>query len=173
MRGMDMGSATELGPAASFGGAWIAMMAAMMLPGAAPVTLRRARAHGRVARFVAAYLAVWAAVGVAVYAAYIPHGAFAAGAVTVAAGLYELTSLKRRCRERCREETRSGLALGVHCVGASIGLMAMFVALGVMSVAWMVVVAVVVLAQKLFPPSASIDVPVALAIVVLGLIVAA
>jgi predicted metal-binding membrane protein len=87
-------------------------------------------------------------------------------------GLYELTSLKRQCRERCREETRSGLALGVHCVGASIGLMAMFVALGVMSVAWMVVVAVVVLAQKLLPPRASIDVPLALAIVVLGLIIA-
>jgi predicted metal-binding membrane protein len=60
----------------------------------------------------------------------------------------------------------------VHCVGASIGLMAVFVALGVMSAAWMAVVAVLVAAQKLLPPRASIDVPLALAIVVLGLIVA-
>jgi predicted metal-binding membrane protein len=172
MDGMDMGYATELGSATSFAGVWIAMMAAMMLPGSAPVTVRRARAEGRVALFVASYLAVWAAVGIAVYAVYGPHSALAAGAVTVAAGLYELTPLKRRCRERCREDTGSGLALGVHCVGASIGLMAMFVALGVMSVAWMVVVAIVVLAQKLLPPRASIDVPLALAIVVLGLIIA-
>ena len=50
--------------------------------------------------------------------------------------------------------------------------MAMFVALGVMSLAWMTVVTVVVLAQKLVPPRASIDVPLALAIVTLGLIVA-
>jgi predicted metal-binding membrane protein len=93
----------------------------------------------------------------------------AAMMLTVAAGLYELTPLKRRCRERCREETASGLALGVHCVGASVGLMAMFVALGVMNVAWMIVVAGVVLAQKLLPPRAAIDVPLALAIVGLGL----
>jgi predicted metal-binding membrane protein len=167
MDGMDMGSATELGPAGSFAIAWIAMMAAMMLPGAVPAASRAAR----VAPFLATYLAVWAAVGAAVYAAYEPHGALAAGAETVVAGLYELTPLKRRCRERCRED-RSGLAFGVHCVGASIGLMAMFVALGVMSVAWMAIVAALVAAQKLLPPKASFDVPLALAIVGLGLIVA-
>jgi predicted metal-binding membrane protein len=167
MDGMDMGYATELGSAASFAGVWIAMMAAMMLPGAAQATVRVAG----VARFVVTYLVLWAAVGVAVYAVYEPHGALAAGVVTVAAGLYELTPLKRRCRERCRED-RSGLAFGVHCIGASIGLMAMFVALGVMSVAWMAIVAVLVAAQKLLAPKASIDVPLALAIVALGLIVA-
>jgi predicted metal-binding membrane protein len=171
MDGMDMGYATELGSAASFAGVWIAMMAAMMLPGAAPAAVRVARSDGRVTPFLGSYLAVWAAVGVAVYVVYHPHGALAAGAVTVAAGLYELTPLKRRCRERCRED-RSGLEFGVHCVGASIGLMAVFVALGVMSAAWMAVVAVLVAAQKLLPPRASIDVPLALAIVVLGLIVA-
>jgi predicted metal-binding membrane protein len=167
MNGMDMGSATELGPAGSFAGAWLAMMAAMMLPGAVPAASRAARA----VPFLAAYLAVWAAAGVAVYALYRPHGALAAGVVTIAAGLYELTPLKRSCRERCRED-RSGLAFGVHCVGASAGLMAMFVALGVMDVAWMAVVAVLAAAQKLVPPKRSIDVPLALAIVALGLIVA-
>jgi predicted metal-binding membrane protein len=167
MDGMDMGYATELGSAGSFAVLWISMMAAMMLPGAAQATARVAR----VVPFVATYLAVWAAVGVAVYALYEPHGAAAAGVVTVAAGLYELTPLKRRCRERCRED-RSGLAFGVHCVGASIGLMAVFVALGVMNVAWMAVVAVLVAAQKLLAPRTSIDVPLALAIVALGLIVA-
>jgi predicted metal-binding membrane protein len=168
MDGMDMGYATELGPVTSFALAWVAMMAAMMLPGAAPLALRRPRAGV----FLAAYLAVWCAAGLAVYLVYAPHGALAAGLVTVAAGLYELTPLKRHCRERCREETRSGLRLGAHCVGASAGLMAMFVALGVMSVAWMAVVTAVVLGQKLLPPRASIDVPLALGIVALGLTIA-
>jgi predicted metal-binding membrane protein len=172
MDGMDMGYATELGSATSFAVAWTAMMAAMMLPGAAPLALRRAAIRGHVVVFLASYLAVWCAVGVVVYVAYAPHGALAAGVVTVAAGVYELTPLKRRCRKRCREEIRSGLRLGAYCVGASIGLMAMFVALGVMSIAWMAVVAAVVLAQKLLSPSAVIDVPLALAIVLIGLIVA-
>jgi predicted metal-binding membrane protein len=172
MDGMDMGYATELGSAGSFAGIWVAMMAAMMLPGAAPAAVRVARSDGSVALFVGTYLTVWAAVGVAVYAVYHPHGALAAGALTVAAGLYELTPLKRRCRERCRAHVRSGLDFGRHCVGSSIGLMAIFVALGVMNVAWMAVVTVVVLGQKLLAPRASIDVPLALAIVVLGLIVA-
>ena len=168
MDGMDMGYATELGSAGSFAVAWISMMAAMMLPGAVPAAMRHA---GRVPAFVAGYLAVWAAVGVAVYALYRPHGAVAAGAVTVAAGLYELTPLKRDCRRHCREYVRSGLELGVHCVGSSIGLMAMFVALGVMNVVWMAVVAAVLLIQKLLPPRATIDVPVALTIVGLGILI--
>jgi predicted metal-binding membrane protein len=45
-------------------------------------------------------------------------------------------------------------------------------ALGVMNVAWMAAVAGLVLVQKLIPPRASIDVPVALAIVALGIVIA-
>jgi predicted metal-binding membrane protein len=47
--------------------------------------------------------------------------------------------------------------------------MAMLVALGVMSVTWMSVIAILVLAQKLLPPKAVVDVPLALAIVGLGI----
>jgi predicted metal-binding membrane protein len=47
--------------------------------------------------------------------------------------------------------------------------MAMLVALGVMSLTWMSVTAVLVLAQKLLPPKAVIDVPLALAIAGLGI----
>ena len=50
--------------------------------------------------------------------------------------------------------------------------MLMLVALGVMSVTWMSVIAVLVLAQKLLPPRAAIDVPLALAIVGLGILIA-
>ena len=122
--------------------------------------------------FAGSYLAVWALFGLAVYALYEPHGSTVAGALTIAAGLYELTPLKGDCRRRCQETVRSGFQFGICCVGSSVGLMVMLLALGVMSVAWMAVVAVLVLAQKVLPPRASVDVPVALAIVGLGILVA-
>jgi predicted metal-binding membrane protein len=144
----------------------------MMLPAAAPAVLQRAQASGRVRTvppFIGSYLAVWALVGAAVYALYRPHGLIAAGAVTVAAGVYEFTPLKRRFRRRCRDSFRSGFRFGLCCAGSSIGLMLMLVALGAMSVTWMSVIAALVLAQKLLPAKAVIDVPLALAIAGLGI----
>ena len=174
MSGMDMGAATELGSFSFFLAAWVPMMAAMMLPGAVPAVSRFVRTSGRALAaplFAGSYLAVWAFFGLAVYALYEPHGSTAAGALTIAAGLYELTSLKLDCRRRCQETVRSGFQFGVCCVGSSVGLMVMLLALGVMNVAWMAVVAVLVLAQKVLPPRASIDVPVALTIVAVGILV--
>jgi predicted metal-binding membrane protein len=168
--GMDMGVATELGSFESFIGYWVPMMTAMMLPGVAPAVLR----HGRVQSmplFVGSYLAVWTLVGLAVYAVYRPHGSFAAGALTVTAGLYELTWFKRACRRRCQGKVRSGFEFGLACVSSSIGLMLMVVALGVMSITWMSLVGALVLAQKLLPEHRAVDVPVALAIVAIGIAV--
>ena len=173
MNGMDMGVATRLGSFAFFAALWVPMMAAMMLPGAAPAVVRRVRASGRVRTvplFVGSYLAVWALVGVAVYAVYRPHGPVAAGAVTIAAGVYEVTPLKQHFRRHCREAVRSGFGFGLCCAGSSIGLMSMPVALGVMSVTWMTVIAILAGAQKLLPPRAAIDVPLALAIIGLGIL---
>jgi predicted metal-binding membrane protein len=42
MNGMDMAAATQLGSFAFFVTMWLVMMAAMMLPGAAPAVLRHA-----------------------------------------------------------------------------------------------------------------------------------
>jgi predicted metal-binding membrane protein len=174
MNGMDMGVATRLGSFAFFLALWVSMMAAMMLPGAAPAVIRRAHASGGVRAvplFVGSYLAVWALVGVAVYALYRPHGPFAAGAVAIAAGVYELTPLKQRFRRRCRDSVRTGFGFGIYCVGSSIGLMVLLVALGIMSVAWMSVVTVLVVAQKMLPPKAAVDVPLALLIVGFGVLI--
>lgn len=174
MTGMDMGVATPLGSFAFFIALWVSMMAAMMLPGAAAAVLRLAHANGRVRAvllFVGSYLAVWTLVGVAVYAVYRPHGSSAAGALVIAAGVYEFTRLKRDCRRRCRESVRSGFEFGLYCVGSSVGLMLMLVALGVMSITWMSVIAVLVLAQKLLPAKPAIDVPAAFAIVGLGILI--
>jgi predicted metal-binding membrane protein len=174
MDGMDMGVATRLGSFGFFVAVWVSMMAAMMLPGAAPAVLRRFHASGRVRAapmFVGSYLAVWTLVGVAMYAVYRPHGSFPAGAAAIAAGVYEFTPLKQHFRRRCRESVGSGFGFGLYCVGSSIGLMLMLVALSVMSVTWMAVIAVLVLAQKLLPAKAAIDAPLALAIVGLGVLI--
>jgi len=178
MHGMDMGVATQLGSFTFFVALWAAMMAAMMLPGLVPAVLRRGRSTGpvrAVVPFVASYLVVWTLVGALLYALYRPHGATTAGLVVIAAGLYELTRLKQHCRRCCRARTRSGggFEFGLYCVGSSIGLMAMLVALGVMSVTWMLVIAALVFAQKLLPARPAIDVPLALAIVALGILIIA
>ena len=174
MKAMDMGGVTGLGSFALFVALWVSMMAAMMLPGAVPAVLRHADASGRVRAvplFVGSYLAVWTSVGVAVYALYRPHGTLTAGALAMVAGVYELTPLKRAFRRYCRGGGHSGFEYGLHCVGSSIGLMLVLVGMGVMSVAWMSVMAVVVLAQKVLPPKVAIDVPVGLAIVGLGILI--
>ncbi len=174
MSGMDMGVATRLGSFAFFVAAWLSMMAAMMLPGATPAIVRHAHAAGRVAvvpLFVGSYLAVWAILGIAVYAVYRPHGPVAAGVIVIAAGIYELTPLKQRFRRRCQESIQSGLEFGLCCAGSTIGLMLMLVALGIMSLTWMCVITVLAIGQKLLPARAVIDIPLALAIVGLGLVI--
>jgi predicted metal-binding membrane protein len=173
MTGMDMGVATRLGSLGFFTAVWVAMMAAMMLPGAAPAVVRAANAGGvrAVPEFAGSYLAVWALAGAVVFAAYRPHGTAAAGAVTIAAGVYELTPLKRRFRRRCRQMAGPGFGFGLRCLGSSAGLMAMLVAVGLMSVTWMAVIAVLVTAQKLLPPRAAVDMPLALAMVALGVLI--
>ena len=175
MAGMDMGTGTTLGSFGFFAGAWVAMMAAMMLPGAVPAATRVVHARPRLHTapvFVASYLAVWALLGVAVYSLYRPHGSLAAGVIVTAAGGYELTPLKRYCRRRCQEATGSGLRFGCWCVGSSIGLMLVLLALGVMNVVWMALVALAVLAQKVLPARAALDIPLALSIVASGIAIA-
>jgi predicted metal-binding membrane protein len=119
MDGMDAGPGTDLGALGWFLGLWVTMMAAMMFPSTAPmasVVARVAagpagaasRAIGATAAFVAGYLAVWTAAGVAAYGAYRAidaagpdalawgsQGPLVAGAAIAAAGAYQLTPLKR------------------------------------------------------------------------------
>ena len=83
----------------------------------------------------------------------------------MAAGIYQLTPLKAACLRHCRSPLhfllggrrgtvgalRAGVGHGGYCVGCCSGLMLALFALGVMSLAWMAVVAVVVLAEKALP----------------------
>jgi predicted metal-binding membrane protein len=189
MQGMDDGPGTHLGGLGWYLGIWVTMMAAMMLPSAAPAAVRIAElARGQgILRFTAGYLAVWTAVGLAAYAffrvatsldigwlAWDEGGAYLAGGVIAAAGIYELTPLKQRFLHRCRAPAgRSGVAYGLDCVGSSVGLMAVLFALGVMSLLWMAVVAGAIFVEKVLPHGLRLSRAIALALIVVGVWVAA
>jgi predicted metal-binding membrane protein len=193
MQGMDAGPGTDLGGLGWYLGIWVTMTAAMMLPSEAPSALLVARLRRGLptSLFLAGYLAVWTAFGLVAYAlfrsvtsfdtgwlAWSEAGPYVAGGAMVAAGVYELTPLKRLCLRRCRyphpdgPAIRSGLANGLHCVGCSGGLMVALFALGVMSVFWMVVVAGVIFAEKVLPQGPRLSRAVAIALLALGIWVA-
>lgn len=193
MRGMDAGPGTDLGGLGWYLGIWVTMTAAMMLPTAVPAARRVARVAHRVPTplFAAGYLAVWTVYGLAAYGvfrlvtsldlgwlAWNRGAPYAAGAVVVAAGLYELTSFKRLSLRRCRSAEcggnafGSGLAHGLDCVGCSGPLMAVLFMLGVMSLFWMAVVAVAIFVEKVLPRGARFAPAFAVALVALGIWVA-
>src|SRR5436190_2698882 len=189
MRGMDAGPGTDLGGLGWYLGIWVTMTAAMMLPSAVPAAGQVARLARRnpTALFVSGYLAVWTAYGLAAFGfyrfltslgtgwlAWDGRGPWVAGAVIAAAGIYELTPVKRRSLRRCRSARRpesalrSGLAHGLDCVGCSAGLMAVLFVLGVMSLFWMALVAVAIFAEKVLPLGAWLATPLAVVLVALG-----
>lgn len=184
MAGMFSGPTAELGSLGWFAGVWAVMMAAMMLPSLAPTaalysTQREGRGLGRPLTFVTGYLLVWAAVGVAAYAAiglgsqlfggglaWSDGGRRLAGGVLVLGAAYELSPLKAGWLQRCRSplsELRAGsrerrlgglwagARVGGICLGCCAALMAALFALGVMSLTWMALVGVLVAVQKLTP----------------------
>lgn len=126
--------------------------------------------------FAAGYLMPWAAFGVVAYAlvegvrsldlgllVWDQGGQYVAGGVILGAALYELTRVKARCLRHCRDSRlirqRPGVAgalimgteQGGFCVGCSGALMAALFALGVMSIAWMVLIATLIAIEKLLP----------------------
>jgi predicted metal-binding membrane protein len=198
MGGMDGGPGTELG---WFAVVWVTMMAAMMLPSIAPMVLAHARVQlGATPAFVAGYLLAWAAVGVLGWAlvegarslelgvlAWEEAGPYVAGGAILAAAGYQLSPLKQRNLRRCRNPRvfvawrwrpgpvgalRMGIAHGRVCVASSWALMAALFALGVMSIAWMVLVAALIAAEKLLPWRTVATRAIAVLLAVLGIALA-
>jgi len=115
-----MSAGPDLVGATGFIAAWVVMMAAMMLPSAAPLVLlyRAAGADGRVANtvpLVAGYLVAWAVFGAFVYATQQALGAvvlasptladaspYAVAGILAIAGVYQFTPLKLACLRECR-----------------------------------------------------------------------
>jgi predicted metal-binding membrane protein len=212
MAGMDAGPGTELGGLGFWVTAWVVMMAAMMFPSISPMVVMYARIEqgrrekgqsaeaGTTIVFVGGYLLTWAAAGLIGYAiigggralsldflSWDRGGPYVAGAVIVAAGIYQLTPLKDACLRRCRNPLmflltawrpgrvgalRMGMEHGGWCVGCCWGLMAALFALGVMSIGWMVMIAALIAIEKLLPWKALANRSVAVLLIVLGLGVA-
>ena len=181
--GMGMHDMNAVMSFAGFLVAWVAMMAAMMLPAIVPVVRLYARgaARGTVApvpAFLAGYAAVWSAMGVPVFFVWrrldgglingTPRAGRIAGVVLVAAALYQLSPFKALCLSHCRSpmsfflrQTRNmrrpagALAVGAHhglyCLGCCWLLMAVLVAFGTMQLAWMAVLALLILFEKASP----------------------
>ena len=191
---------------------WVVMMAAMMFPSVAPTVLmydrlregHRARGKGAAADgtalFVAGYLLVWTAAGLAAYGlfalvraidpaflAWDEAGRYVAGGVIVAAAVYQLTPLKEACLVKCRspmmflaERWRHGRAgaldlgarHGAWCLGCCWALMAALFAVGVMSLGWMALIAAFIAGEKLLPWHVAARRTVAVLLLALGLGVA-
>ena len=128
------------------------------------------------ASFAVGYLLPWVAFGVLAYGlidgvralelgslAWDRAGQYVAGGVLLAAALYEITPTKLRCLRHCRDSRllrrRAGVAgalkmggeQGAFCVGCSGALMAALFALGVMNIAWMVLIAALIAIERLLP----------------------
>jgi len=129
--------------------------------------------------FAAGYLVTWAGAGLVAFTlaavagrisgdalAWDRAGRWVAGVTLLVAAGYELTPLKDVCLGKCRSPLgfllgawrdgrwgalRMGAKHGAWCVGCCWALMASLFALGVMSVAWMAVVAGLIAVEKTLP----------------------
>ena len=151
--------------------------------------------------FVAGYTFVWIYVGLVVYVVvhagidsasyftWLESGASAPVALGVTlgvAGLYQFTPLKHVCLRYCRapfslmavhwKDGRTGafemgIRHGLVCLGCYWALFALLAAVGTMSIAWMLVLTLVVFAEKVLPHAFLTSVAVGVGLVALALLV--
>jgi predicted metal-binding membrane protein len=129
--------------------------------------------------FTAGYLVTWTAAGLVAFGlfelardafgsqlAWDSAGQWVAGGTLLVAAAYELTPLKDVCLTKCRSPLgfllgawrdgtsgafQMGVRHGAWCVGCCWALMASLFALGVMSLAWMALVAALIALEKTLP----------------------
>jgi len=159
---------------------------------------RTANPTGTSVLFVTGYLVAWGAAGLLGFAvdqaarsldlhflAWETGGRYVAAGVILGAAVYQVTRPKETCLRRCRDASalrrhhpgplgalRTGIEHGAFCVGCCWALMAALFALGVMSLAWMAVIAAMIAAEKLLPWKAIASRGVAIVLVVLAVAVA-
>jgi predicted metal-binding membrane protein len=153
------------------------------------MTARRPDGGRLVALAAAGYLAAWAGFGLCAHladlavaagvrrSAWLTFNGWALGAaVLAAAGLFQFSPLKRRCLERCRtplgllaarwrgvsprrEAWGLGLAHGIFCVGCCWALMLIMFAVGTGNVGWMLLLGLVMAAEKNLPGGRRLSAP--------------
>ena len=149
--------------------------------------------------FVGAYLLMWVLFGVVAYlgalaasglAQQVPqitmNAARIGGGILVLAGVYQLTPLKRVCLAKCRTPEnfilhswrdgsrgsfRMGLEHGIYCLGCNWLLFVLLFPLGIMNIAAMVLLTVLILAEKFFPLGTRIAQFAALVLILYGALV--
>jgi predicted metal-binding membrane protein len=149
---------------------WAVMMAGMMIPPELPNAIQLPR--GRFVAFLGGYLAPWMAFS---FTAALVHallhdkglidqgmalvGRAVPAAVLAAAGLSQLSPLKRACLRRCRrvgERAKpallSGISSGLVSVGSCGILMLVLFVTGVMSVPAMALLTALLVLERLLPP---------------------
>lgn len=194
-----------------FVGTWSLMMAAMMLPTASPMidafvrvqANNRARGNRFVSplAFVAGYLLVWCSIGVIAFVLarwleelamdhmwLMDNGARLGGVLIIAAGVYQLSPLKRVCLGKCRTPmsfvatswrdgtpgaVRMGIEHGAFCLGCCWLLFAILFPLGIMNVAIMAVVTALIFAEKVLPQGERVSRFAGFALVAYGFVVLA
>jgi predicted metal-binding membrane protein len=175
-------------PALFHSAGWVLMIAAMMLPTTLPIlerfrrmTAERPDGRGLLTLVVTGYLVAWLGFGLVAHAAdwgvhsagerlpWLALNGWVVGATILAiAGLFQFSSLKYRCLEKChtplgfiiarwhgthpaREALRLGFDHGLFCVGCCWALMLLMFVVGTGSVGWMLALAAVMAAEKNLP----------------------
>jgi len=177
MMWMRMRGQTWFGSAISFLLMWLAMMVAMMMPSALPMFLKTRRQWASLCHMASGYFAIWLAAGVGIYALGVAFATVAMrselfsravpwllAASLVAAGAIQFTRWKMthllRCRSpfgcasSCPQHESSfplGCKQGAACCACCAAPMAIQLTLGIMNPLVMIVVAIVIAAEKLLP----------------------
>lgn len=177
MMWLRMRGQTWFASALSFLLMWLAMMVAMMLPSALPTFLKTRRPWASLCCMTSGYFAAWLAAGVGIYALGVAFVAVAMrselisravpwllGAALIAAGSIQFTRWKMTHLSRCRSpfgcaiswpqdeaSFRLGCKQGAACCACCAAPITIQLALGMMNPLVMLVVAMVIAAEKLLP----------------------
>ena len=184
---------------------WAVMMIGMMIPTAAPMLLLFAGARAKRGEcsvpsaliFGLGYLVVWTGFSAAatlgqwalhqaamLSMAMAASNRYLAGAIVIAAGIYQMTPWKGACLKHCRtplgflmthwhEGTfgafRMGLSHGTFCLGCCWALMCVLFAVGVMNMIWIATLTAFVLLEKIGPGGVIVARVAGAAMLVLGI----
>jgi predicted metal-binding membrane protein len=177
MMWMRMHGQTWFAWAISFLFMWLAMMVAMMMPSALPMFLKTRRQWASLCYMASGYFTIWLAAGVGIYVLGVAFATVAmrselfsralpllSGASLIAAGAIQFTRWKMTHLLRCRSpfgcaiscpqyETsfRLGCKQGAACCVCCTAPMTIQLTLGIMNPLVMIVVAIVIAAEKLLP----------------------
>jgi predicted metal-binding membrane protein len=167
-------SGNPLGGLTAFIAAWLLMIAAMMLPTVLPAL--RSLDTGA-ARFLLAYAAGWLGFGLVALAgdaavhrtvdswAWLgAHPQLVAAGALLLAGIYQLSPFKLRCLDEVHR-VRTTRRYTTSCLGCCGGLMFVMFAIGVGSLAWMVLLTLAMITEKALPGGRRLARPLGVALV--------